>query len=157
MRDYVKAFRQNWGRTLLAGWMALGVLLLSLFGIWFYPRVVAGSAGLIAAAVLSVIVILDAAAMIHLFVMIAFTDLSVRRLMRNSLLLALMDLPRSVAVLAVIAAIVAANHLGGVWFAWLMPLIGFSVMGLICVYVGWGALRRHVIVEDNGHPQSDSV
>ncbi|OZG63410.1 hypothetical protein BLEM_0113 [Bifidobacterium lemurum] len=148
VHDYLTTFRTEWKRSTLAGWAMLLVLAAALLGVWFYPRVHPGTPGMMAAGLLLVVAVLDACAMMYLFPMVAFTDLPVGKLLANSVLLLSVRLPQSLLALAATLALIALSWAGQLATVWVMPLIGFSLIGLIGVHTAWPALRRHVIVDD---------
>lgn len=155
MHDYFKAFGAEWKRSTLAGWATLLVVAAGVVGAWFYARVgIPGGVALAGVCLLFALVAIGA--MVYLFPMIAFTDLRVRDLLRNAVLLALGNLPRTVAALALSALVLAVSYLFQPWTVWVMPLVGCSMIALMGVYVAWNAMKQHVIRDDDSSSASRS-
>ena len=154
MHDYFKAFAAEWKRSTLAGWAALIVAALGVVAAWFYTHV-GMTGGVVLAGICLIFSLVAVAAMVYLFPMIAFTDLKVRDLLRNAVLLSQMKLPQTLAVLALSVVIVASSYLFLPWTVWVMPLFGFSLIALMGTYVAWNAMKQHVIRDDN--PSSASL
>lgn len=158
--DYLKAFGAEWKRSTLAGWTLWLIVLLGAFGAWLYPKLnIPGGVAL--AGVCIMFVLFAFAAMIYVFPMIAFTDLRVRDLLKNGILLAVMKLPQTVAALLVAVAIIAFSYLLLPWTVWVMPVLGFSLIALTGTYVAWNAMKRYVITDDDhssaGESYADSL
>lgn len=158
--DYLKAFAAEWKRSTLAGWALWLVVLLGFLGSWFYTK--AGiPGGIVFAGVTAMFAMIALAAMIYVFPMIAFTDLKVRDLLKNGVLLAIMRLPRTLAAMAVALVTVGVSYLFQPWTVLIMPIFGFSLIALTGTYVAWGAMKRYVITDDDhssaGESYADSM
>lgn len=145
--DFFKAFAAEWKRSSLVGLVLWGALLLAGFGVWAYSRMEM-SMGLAFAAVCALIAVVAMSAMIYAFPMVAFTELRVRDVLKNAVLLAQMRFPQTLLVLVEVFALIALTYFGGVWTVWILPLIGFSLIALTGTYVAWGAMSQYVIRDD---------
>lgn len=148
--DYWNAFKGEWRRSLGAGWIQMALLLCGLLGVWFYPRAVAGMGGTMIAGVCLVVALMSVAASIYLYPMVAFTELTVKDLVRNAVLLMLARLPQTAAVLLFAAVVLVIAYAGGLFTVWILPLFGFSLIGLAGVYAAWGAITKLVLAEGEG-------
>lgn len=151
VHDYWKAFKGEWKRSLSAGWILIGVMVLSVLGMWFYPRAIGGAAGTAAGGACLVVGVLALSATIYLFPMIAFTDLKPLQLFKNALLLVLVRLPQTVLALSAVVAVLVVTYVGMPVTVLVMPVFGFSLIGLIGVFSGWGALKQYVIKDEHEH------
>lgn len=144
---YRHAFTDEWKRSSLVGWLFLLAVVASLLGVWFYPR-----SGLSFGSILGGLCLFLAAVLllgtVYLFPMIAFTDLGVRQLINNSLFLVFLCLPYSVLVLLLDAAFLILLYVGLPYTSPVIPILGFSFLGLIGNQAAWQALHRYVFKDD---------
>ena len=145
--DFFKAFAAEWKRSSLVGLALWGVAVMAGFGIWAYTRMDM-SMGLVFAAVCALIAVVAFSSMIYAFPMVAFTELRVRDVLKNAVLLAQMRFPQTLLVLAEVVVLIVLTYIGGVWTVWIMPLFGFSLIALTGTYVAWNAMTKYVIRDD---------
>ncbi len=160
--DYWSTFAREWKRASLAGWFNIAVMLAAILGMWFYPRTMGGVVGMALAAVCCVVVVIAVMSMMMLYPMVVFTDLPVRGILKNAVLLVFVRLPQSLAGCAAIFAVLTMSYLGLPYTVAIMPCFGFSLIGLIGTYIGWGGVSRHVISlkqtdDANGGGEADNT
>lgn len=144
--DYWTEFRSDWKRSSLSGGLLWLLFACSLFAAVFYWRSgMSGGAAL--AGVCLIIAAVLAMMMMHVFVLCAFTELSVRQILKDSLLLVQLCLPQSVAALFVSFAILAMSYMFLPYTVLVMPVLGCSLIGLVCTFAVWGGVKRYVIAD----------
>jgi uncharacterized membrane protein YesL len=147
-RDFFETFRVDFTRASLGGWLLIAGQAIAAYAVYIYAQMLPQSAIVALPVVVSAsgFVILTLAGF-HFYVMVAETDLTLGRLLRNALLLAVVNLP------AGFAALLAAAT---VWIVYvllypasvLMPAVcNFSFCILVAAFAARGAVRRHVIRE----------
>ena len=144
LSDYLHTFAGEWRRSSLVGLALFASLACALTGVWFYQGAAfAGATPL--SGICLVIAFLILGIMVYAFPCIAFTDLSAREVLRNSLLLVVMRLPQTGCMLLLVIAFTAGVYLL-MPYSVVIPLVfGCSFVGMCCVWVAWKGLQRYVI------------
>lgn len=157
-----RAFVDEWKRSSLTGWLFILGVLAACLGVWFYPRSGVPYGYLLGGLCLVIGIILVMGS-IYLFPMIAFTNLTFRQLINNSLLLVFLCLPYSVLAVILDLCFGVCLYFGLPYTSPILPLLGFSLVGLIGNQVAWHAMHKYVITdiasqasEDSGH-DSDHI
>ncbi|KFI52504.1 YesL family protein [Bifidobacterium biavatii] len=145
--DYRAAFAREWKRSSLSGLAVFAVLALAVVGASFYLRS-GSSAGIALAGLCVAIAAFAIMAMTYVFPLVAFTDLPVRDVLKNAVLLTQMRLGQSLGALVAIVAILVVSYVGLPYTVLVMPVFGCSLIGLIGVFSAWGGIGRYVIVDD---------
>ncbi|MCH9276239.1 DUF624 domain-containing protein [Bifidobacterium amazonense] len=149
LHDYRVAFTREWKRSGLCGLAVFAVFALAVTGVWFYMR--SGQPfGVVLAGLCTAAAALSVMAMTYVFPLIAFTDLPVRDVLRNAVLLTQVRFGQSLAALVAIAAVLMISYVGLPYTVLVMPLFGCSLIGLIGVFSAWGGISRYVIVGKRG-------
>lgn len=148
VHDYWREFAREWKRSTACGFAVFALLAVSLFGVLFYPR--SGMPGSMAlAGVCLVIAVLTIMAMLYVFPLVAFTELPVGQVLKNALLLTQMRFGQTLLAVAAIVAVLMLTYVGMPFTVLVMPVFGFSLIGLIGTFAAWGGLKRHVIVTES--------
>ncbi|MBW3080483.1 YesL family protein [Bifidobacterium saguinibicoloris] len=155
VHDYWRAFTREWKRSSLCGLALFGVLALALFGVLFYPR--SGMpAGMALGGVCLVVAVFDVMTMMMAFPMVAFTDLPVRRVLRNAALVTQMRLGWMLLAFAASAVVLVATYAFLPYTVVVMPLFGFSLIALIGVFAAWDGMKRFVVVDSGDFGREDA-
>ena len=144
--DFFSAFRREFKWSTLLGLPLLALILLCDGALRFYGAAALTSPvygiPLFAGGVLLLLLLCAA---LYLFPMLALVDLPPRQALNNTLLLALLCLPRNLLALAVIGAL-------GFLLAATLPmsliyllLIGCSLTCLVACFCAYGGIRKHVL------------
>ncbi|MCI1979257.1 MAG: DUF624 domain-containing protein [Bifidobacteriaceae bacterium] len=141
--DFRTAFVSEWKRASAAGWSVIGLVALAVAAYVMYLRggVPGGS---LLAGVCVILVVFFVAVGSYVFPLVVRTDLGVKDVLKNSLLLVQLRLPYTVLSLLLSLAILLVCFAFLPFTALLLPLIGFSLIGLVQVYNAMEGITQYV-------------
>jgi uncharacterized membrane protein YesL len=143
VHDYWKAFRSEWKRSSLVGLLFFTVIITCILGIKFYLAS-ENIPSVLCAGILMVAIIVIVAGSMYSFPMIAFSTLRVKEILKNSLLLSAIVLPKTIISLSLILTFCLVVSLYLPVMVLCFTFFGFSLIGLIDVFSSWKALQRYV-------------
>lgn len=146
IHDFPKAMMADWKRVLGGGWTLLGLQVVSVIGIVFYAHA-GGAVGSVVMAGVVLVLALLCMAVAYTFPLIWTTDFRYRDLIRDSLLLAMVRLPRNLSVLLVGLLLVGAVVLLMPYSVFILPLFGWAALALIATWNAMDGIRRYVVVD----------
>lgn len=146
IHDFPKAMLADWKRVLGCGWVLLGIQAVSVVGIAFYAHAGGLMGNVIMTGVVLVLALLCMATA-YVFPLIWMTDFGYRDLMRDSLLLAMVRLPRNLLVLLGGLLFLGVVVLLMPYSLFVLPLFGWAVLALFATWNATDGIRRYVVTE----------
>lgn len=146
IHDFPKAMLADWKRVLGCGWVLLGIQTISVIGIIFYAHAGGYVGNIIMTGVVLVLALLCMATA-YVFPLIWMTDLGCRDMMRDSLLMAMVRLPRNLLVLLGGLLLVGVVVLLMPYSLFVPPLFAWAVLALIATWNATDGIRRYVVTE----------
>jgi uncharacterized membrane protein YesL len=145
--DFFRIFKREFGRASLCGWTFILAFAAVCYGVWFYfaNGTLAGVL-YIMAFVLCLILILLLECAVYIFPMLAITDLGWEKLLKNALLLSLMQFFRNIPL-----AICSISFLLGslVLIPLTLPLVmllAFSSINLVTTFFAKNDINKYVLL-----------
>lgn len=143
--EFWDAFKKGFFRTTGIGALVGLMFAALIFGATFYGSAMIDVTLFTAPFVVLVLVILLGVMMLfYLFPLLAFSDLKLGPLLRNSLLLVLAYLPQNLAALGVLLLVAAATVLFFPYSFFLLVGFALSFVGLVACFASWPGLSQHV-------------
>lgn len=149
-RDFMETFRAEFWRASLGGGLIMAGQAVALYAVWVYLQALAGSAVFAAAVVVSAVgfLVLTLTAF-HFYPLLVETDLPLRLVLKNALILAVVNLPYGALAFAAWAALWLV-HVAAYPVSVFMPAVmNFSLGTLFATFAAQRAIRRYVIREED--------
>ena len=143
--DFPRAMIQDWKRVMCAGWTLLAFQVVAFTGIVFCARA-GGPGGDIAMMGFILIFVLFCMAATYVFPLIWATDLHYRNLVRDSLLLTMVRLPRNMLVLLAGPCLIVITALLVPDLLCILLLLAWGPLALVHVWNASEGIRQYVIV-----------
>ena len=143
--DFFATFKAEWKRSTLVGLIYIPLLVMTMFGQYFYSNVMENFLLYTISMLASAIVLIVG---FYLFPMIAVMDINLRGILKNAILLAFLRMPQNILTLIVMVLL-------SLFVLLLLPasiliilFIHFAMIGLITNFCAYTALKKFVIQEN---------
>lgn len=150
IHDFFKAFKDNFAKSSVVGFVDV-LLCISIYaGIEVYPVLVKESGSslmyipLIITLSLAIVVIMMN---FYMFLMIIATDLSFKNLIKNSFALAFLDIKKSILTFFIVAAVIASMILFIPLFVLMviLPFFPFGILAFLVCFNSYPVIQKYVI------------
>lgn len=143
--EFLDSFKEHFFRTTGIGALMALIFVALTYGVVFYGTAMQTN-GMFAVPTIFLLLAAVAEVMMlfYLFPLLAFSELKLKDMLRNSLLLVLARLPQNLAALAVIAVIVVAYVLFFPYSTFVLAAFALSLAWLVVCFASWPGLAKHV-------------
>ena len=144
--DFFAAFKSNFKQSFIIGLIDLVLVSVVSGALYFYFTLAKEKTSFIA-----LMVIMGSVAFVivtmqfYIFLMIVSTNLKTSEILKNSLILSIVELKTNLITFVFVALIVAVNVLFFPFSAILIPMFPFALMGLIVAFNCYPIIRKHII------------
>ncbi|MFA5658503.1 MAG: DUF624 domain-containing protein [Oscillospiraceae bacterium] len=145
--DFFSAFKSNFKQAFIIGLFDVIAIAAYIYGIIYYAKAASTNGGTYTLLFSSLLFSLFYLIMAHFYIylMIVSIKLPLGKIIKNSLILAIIELKRNALTLLITLAIFALLILTFPYSIAVIPFIPLSFMGLIVCYNSYPIIRKHVI------------
>lgn len=144
--DFFNAFKSNFKQSFIMGIIDLVLVGVITYSCYFYYKLSSTQLSLSAFLVLMITVAFIFISMhFYIYLMIVSINLSLKDIIKNSLILSIIEMKTNLITLVIFLAVVAFNVLLFPFSVLLIPLFPFSLIGLVVAFNCYPKIRKHII------------